>query len=151
MRNLWVLLAVFALSPLVAANHPPCVPEEQDPATYEVVFAPDGMVYYILHQEVTIHIPPKVPESTVVLDQPTVYFESNGIFDWPDGSLQRGGIGLLGDWFPPGCDQEWGPLVNTTTPSIHPENLPEGTPCLIINEDPIVHDNCGHGVDSIVL
>src|SRR5688572_5804515 len=63
-----------------------------------------------------------------------IYRESNGI-----GGLQRGGVGLFGDWFPTGCNQNWfsDPLSGTV-------------PCLIINEDTWNDENYGAGPDSII-
>jgi hypothetical protein len=63
------------------------------------------------------------------------YEETNG-----RGGMQRGGIGLLGDWFPPGCDQnpDWQPTDLTI-------------PCLIIGEDDVDHETCGAGPDALII
>lgn len=68
--------------------------------------------------------------------------------------LQRGGIGILGDWFPPGCDPVWGPLVEfhpNGSITIHPGNAPSPLPCLIADEDPITDTMCGHGPDRLIV
>ena len=72
-----------------------------------------------------------------------LYQESNPFGD----TLQRGGTGLTGAWFPPGCDQTW-----TLSQFIESQTLPGGTgPCLLIDEDPINDETCTHGPDTIIF
>lgn len=153
-------LALLALAPLANATHvDPCEVASAPVGSYLEIDTPDGKKYYQEERGNPFGTP--IPMSGFFFGADAdgdgvpellegegswTYEESNGLV-----GLQRGGIGLLGDWFPPGCDQEWGPLVNLTTPSVHPENAPEGVPCLIIDEDPINDETCHAGPDTLII
>lgn len=113
MRVLYILGVAVLLMPVSIATHDTgCVPD-QSPATSIPV--------------------PLLHKTFYISDDGFIYEETNGLE-----GLQRGGIGLLGDWFPPGCDQEWEPTDGTV-------------PCLIVDEDPINSQTCGHGPDALII
>jgi len=111
MRFVIALAALLTFLPPVTTAQD-CVPTSQDPSTYTIVYSAEGSVYYLLR-------------SSSLSGVGTLYEETNGIFDYPGGSLQRGGVGYLGDCFP------------------YPV-------CLVVDWDHIEDETCGYGPDSLI-
>jgi len=138
------ILSFVMLAPM-AASQDDCVPTSVNPETYWQ-FDLGSQTFYIEERNSLIAdlIPgsPAVPMAGLLTGDGTwIYEETNGL-----AGLQRGGVGLLGDWFPPGCDQDWRVVVEPGHVSI-----PNAPPCLIINEDPITDVTCnGEGPDHVI-
>jgi len=85
---------------------------------------------------------PAIPGEGFLMANGSWIYQENNTLE----GLQRGGVGLTGTWIPPDCDETWhiSQLFNS-------HRLPNGPPCLLIDEDPINDGTCTHGLDTIIF
>jgi hypothetical protein len=133
-RILFVLLGLAMTVPSMASAED-CYPEYAPYCSYNW-YVVAGERYYVEERnspQCLLGAP--VPGAGTVSGGTWIYQESNGI-----AGLQRGGVGYLGDYFPPACDLNW---------ELYPQH---GTyPCLITQWDYINDENCGNGPDTLIM
>lgn len=134
-----IAVIVLAIAPVAGASHPACTPEaaswstytfqclpvddqnDMDPHAECIYFEERGGIAVVFGGDAYV-----VPGSGYALGDGSWQYDET----WAVNGLQRGGIGVFGDYFPPGCD-------------------PDST-CILIDEDPITDENCGHGPDVAI-